>query len=215
MTELPRGKEYKCLGAVNKQPCSRMVKGMYCDEKECDPFYDGSSIHPSRYIIVGDLELATDLSFLKEREITHVVSVCPLSSYTLENPEFDWIRRLYLPVHDDSKTDLKWHFSRTNNWIGRVLRESDKHKILIHCELGISRSVTIACAFLLATTNMSTEEGLHHVRWKRREANPNHGFRIQLEKFEKELVEADNQFISEVVKQDKLHIIRLIASFAG
>lgn len=61
---------------------------------------------------------------------------------------------------------------------------------------------------------MSTKEVIHHVRWKRRIANPNYGFLAQLEEFEQELTAMDNRFVMEVVDQGAWFILQSILTFA-
>ena len=46
--------------------------------------------------------------------------------------------------------------------------------------LGISRSATVVCAYLIATTNLSAVESIAHVKSLRSIVWPNVGFRKQL-----------------------------------
>ncbi|KAG8810957.1 hypothetical protein FRC17_002689, partial [Serendipita sp. 399] len=59
-----------------------------------------------------------------------------------------------------------------------------KSVVLVHCLAGMSRSATIVCAYLLATTSMNTEETIAFVRSKRPIIQPNHGFQRQLKRWE-------------------------------
>jgi len=49
--------------------------------------------------------------------------------------------------------------------------------------MGASRSPTVVCAYLVATTSMTASETLTHVRSLRRIVRPNEGFCQQLEKY--------------------------------
>ena len=49
---------------------------------------------------------------------------------------------------------------------------------------GVSRSVTVVTAYLMAITNISAKKALNAVKASRSQANPNPGFRRQLLKFE-------------------------------
>lgn len=49
---------------------------------------------------------------------------------------------------------------------------------------GMSRSVTVAVAYIMSTTNLSWKDALKVVRVGRSVANPNVGFQQQLEDFE-------------------------------
>ena len=49
--------------------------------------------------------------------------------------------------------------------------------------MGISRSTTVICAYLVASNQMSAQEALEFVVAKRSIATPNSGFRAQLETY--------------------------------
>ena len=49
--------------------------------------------------------------------------------------------------------------------------------------LGISRSPTVVCAYLIATTNLNAEESIAHVQSLRAVVCPNLGFRQQLSEY--------------------------------
>lgn len=59
-----------------------------------------------------------------------------------------------------------------------------KNVVLVHCLAGISRSATVVCAYLLATTSMNTQETISFVRSKRSIIQPNYGFEKQLRSWE-------------------------------
>ncbi|KAI5120317.1 hypothetical protein M0805_000377 [Coniferiporia weirii] len=56
----------------------------------------------------------------------------------------------------------------------------EKHKVLVHCVMGISRSTTVVCAYLMSTRRMSPAAALLFVKRRRAQAHPNYGFRRQL-----------------------------------
>ncbi len=55
--------------------------------------------------------------------------------------------------------------------------------IQVHCFMGISRSATIVCAYLIATMRLTPHEALAAVREKRGIVSPNMGFLRQLEEY--------------------------------
>ena len=59
--------------------------------------------------------------------------------------------------------------------------------ILIHCMAGISRSVTLTIAYLMAHFNMSMQDAYQYVKDKRPAISPNLNFMGQLVEFEREL----------------------------
>ncbi|KLO18102.1 hypothetical protein SCHPADRAFT_867237 [Schizopora paradoxa] len=57
------------------------------------------------------------------------------------------------------------------------------HKVLVHCVMGISRSATVVCAYLMATRRFSPAQALAFVRRRRPQVHPNYGFYRQLAVF--------------------------------
>lgn len=55
--------------------------------------------------------------------------------------------------------------------------------VLVHCIAGVSRSVCIVAAYLIAACDMSYVAALAYIVSKRPCANPNFGFRMQLAKY--------------------------------
>ena len=62
--------------------------------------------------------------------------------------------------------------------------------------MGISRSATVVCAYLVATAKMTPEEALAAVRAKRGIVCPNIGFRQQLERYADQLQGGDQSSAS-------------------
>ncbi len=65
-------------------------------------------------------------------------------------------------ILEDIVTEAEWTIER--------LRA--KQKVLVHCEMGFNRSVTICCAVLILLEKISAEEALHRVREYHRWARP-------------------------------------------
>jgi hypothetical protein len=64
-----------------------------------------------------------------------------------------------------------------------VLLKSDVFTFLFSLA-GVSRSVTVAVAYIMTVTDLSWREALNAVRGARKCANPNFGFQRQLQAFE-------------------------------
>lgn len=56
-----------------------------------------------------------------------------------------------------------------------------RQRVLIHCHAGISRSVTIAAAYLMQKKRQDVEEALQLIKRARPIAQPNEGFLAQLQ----------------------------------
>ena len=59
--------------------------------------------------------------------------------------------------------------------------------VLVHCAMGVSRSVACVCAFIMRSERCAVETALRSVRVARPQALPNEGFLEQLVSFEKTL----------------------------
>lgn len=61
--------------------------------------------------------------------------------------------------------------------------------IIIHSAAGISRAVTISTMYVLTISTLKYEEALAVLQFSRKVANPNFGFRMQLKKYCREILE--------------------------
>lgn len=59
--------------------------------------------------------------------------------------------------------------------------------MLVHCQVGISRSATILIAFLMKEYKLRFKEAFEMVVKKRKIVDPNEGFRKELLEYEKQL----------------------------
>ena len=57
-------------------------------------------------------------------------------------------------------------------------------RILVHCTMGVSRSSTIVCAYLMKSRGISVQAALDMVKEKRQGVRPNPGFIKQLGEWE-------------------------------
>ena len=70
-------------------------------------------------------------------------------------------------------------------WVHKYLKKNDLYFSLA----GVSRSVTIAAAYLMTVTSYGWRDSLHAIRGARNCANPNFGFQRQLMSYECEKLE--------------------------
>lgn len=92
-----------------------------------------------------------------------------------------------IAASDKPDYKISMHFEECIKFIDEVLTVK-KEKILVHCLAGQSRSVSIVIAYLIKAHKKTFEEALLMVQQQRIYANPNKGFRQQLEEFHKSLV---------------------------
>ena len=83
---------------------------------------------------------------------------------------------------------IKNIFEKTNQFLLQVLNENNESRIAIHCQAGMSRSVTIAIAFLIDHYRLTLKTALCLIKEKRSIAKPNNGFMRQLISYEKQIL---------------------------
>ncbi|EJD32910.1 phosphatases II, partial [Auricularia subglabra TFB-10046 SS5] len=132
-----------------------------------------NEVFPRLYI--SDVYSATARRTLRDLQITHVISVMP-GPVDLPIPA----EHLQVQIRDSTTENISSHFDRTIKFIQTALAESSSHRVLIHCYWGMSRSVSMAIAYLQAQENMTFEDALEQVSRYRKLARPNSGFRSQL-----------------------------------
>jgi len=60
-------------------------------------------------------------------------------------------------------------------------------KVLVHCQVGKSRSVSIAIAYCILYLGKTFDQAFKHIKNMRKIANPNYGFVNQLREMEKKI----------------------------
>lgn len=70
---------------------------------------------------------------------------------------------------------------------------AQKKGVLVHCLAGISRSVTVMLAYLMAHRQLSLNEAYNMVLKRKANIDPNFHFMQQLHSFEKQLLDARQQ----------------------
>ena len=121
------------------------------------------------YLFVGSVGAAYNFEQLKATGITHIINV----TNTLENKYPDHFTYLRIGLEDDPDTDIGSHFSTSQTFIETVKQQHGK--CLVHCYQGISRSVTIVCAYLLTLPQLQVNavSALELIRKNRPSAGPN------------------------------------------
>ena len=131
-------------------------------------------------LYLSDEEPACDQAVLWSLGITHIVRVEPDEGL----PLFEGIRYLRLPSEDLPDYPIAAHFAEATRFIAEAMAGSWEHRVLVHCQAGISRSPTIVAAYLMGTGNLSADAALSETRRRHPPSLPNEGFRRQLDLYE-------------------------------
>ena len=108
---------------------------------------------------VGSAINAADWAFLTRNNIRYIVNV----SQEVPNLYEDRIRYCQVQTRDVTGCTLPWHW--TSRFIRRALASGDG--VLIHCFIGRSRSVAVACHFLMSYLGYSFQDAFAHLSRQR------------------------------------------------
>ena len=156
------------------------IFNLYMNKTTLYPSYD----QITEKIYLGNEDTARDKSILNKLNISNIL-ICAEGCEKFFQDEYKY-KILYIDDAIDENI-LSW-FKEAFEFI-----DSSIKNIYIHCIMGISRSATIVIAYLMYKNKMKYEQAFDFVKSKRKEINPNSGFREQLIKFEKILL--DNNYI--------------------
>ncbi|KAJ7035600.1 protein-tyrosine phosphatase-like protein [Mycena alexandri] len=130
-------------------------------------------------VYLSDYFTARDPKQLSRLKITHVVSVLEreptIPDYIPDN------HKLHISVADRADVDIQQYLTQTTAFITAALEENEENNVLVHCFQGVSRSATVVCAYIVATTTLTATESITYAQAKRSVVCPNLGFRNQLQ----------------------------------
>jgi len=170
---------------LNYYYCSAVSKTLrYTGSKA----FDAHEVLPGVY--VGDVYAAHNADELKKRNITHVVNA--VLGVTPPYPEK--FKYMHVQLLDYPGENIQDHLQHTSKFIEDALAGGGN--VLIHCLKGVSRSASIAAAFAIYSQKLSTKEAIALLKKSRTIIRPNHGFVMQLEWYEKKLIETAKQQIA-------------------
>ena len=128
-------------------------------------------------------DVATDLKLLKEHNITHIINVTTNVPNKFE-PEIVYKK---IKIYDFPSQNIDAYFKETYEFVEKAF-EDENTSVLVHCNMGVSRSSTIIIAYLLQKRIFTTYQNAYeHVKSQRPKISPNNGFKQQLIKLERQL----------------------------
>ncbi|KAF9462746.1 phosphotyrosine protein [Collybia nuda] len=162
------------------------------------PYPSSLSAHPARtsrgaseilpQLFISDLSFAENPACLASYGITHILSALPDRILVPSEAQlYPQPRRLQIRVEDSPFAELAAHLPMATAWIRDALRTSPNARVLVHCVEGVSRSVSVVAAFLIAQYGWTPAEAVQYIKSKRRVADPNFGFVQQLGEYRRSL----------------------------
>lgn len=135
-------------------------------------------------IFLGDYDDANDIRKLQRLGIGAVLNVAHFSDDTRRLYTQHMPHMLYggLSLEDDPAFPIINYFEKTNGFFDMARKRG--LKVLVHCMAGISRSVTVLTAYLMASKGWCMSATLRRIQSKRPIAGPNPGFMSDLAYYE-------------------------------
>lgn len=120
---------------------------------------------------------------LSSHRITHIISVLPETVAIPLELSIRQPKRVQIKVEDFPFAELAAHLPQTTKYIRDALRSDPEARVLVHCAEGVSRSVSVVAAFLMAAYGWSPKDAIAFIKQRRPVANPNFGFIQQLHEY--------------------------------
>jgi dual specificity MAP kinase phosphatase len=137
-------------------------------------------------LFLGNAVNSEDLEWLKKHNIEYILNVTSDLPNIFE--EQGSIKYMQIPISDHAGQNLASFFPQAIEFIDKG--RAQKKGVLVHCLAGISRSVTVMLAYLMAHRQLSLNEAYNMILKRKANIDPNFHFMHQLHSFEKQLFDA-------------------------
>ncbi|XP_012690189.1 dual specificity protein phosphatase 8-like isoform X2 [Clupea harengus] len=144
-----------------------------------------ANVGPTRilpHLYLGSQRDVLNKDLMAQNGITYVLN----ASNTCPKPDFiSESHFMRIPVNDNYCEKLLPWLDKTNDFIDKA--KVSNCRVIVHCLAGISRSATIAIAYIMKTMGLSSDDAYRFVKDRRPSISPNFNFLGQLLEFEKGL----------------------------
>ncbi|XP_017274507.1 dual specificity protein phosphatase 8a isoform X2 [Kryptolebias marmoratus] len=144
-----------------------------------------ANVGPTRilpHLYLGSQKDVLNKDLMAQNGITYVLN----ASNTCPKPDFiSESHFMRIPVNDNYCEKLLPWLDKTNEFIDKA--KVSNCRVIVHCLAGISRSATIAIAYIMKTMSLSSDDAYRFVKDRRPSISPNFNFLGQLLEFEKGL----------------------------
>lgn len=137
--------------------------------------YKGVCSRVNDYLYVGGIGAARNRSDLLGLGITHVVNCAGTATENLFPKDFCYYT---LRLNDHNSQDITRHFYNVFDFIESAKKQNGK--VFIHCMKGISRSPSMAIAYIIWKHGLTFDESFQRLKQIRGIVNPNPGFVFQM-----------------------------------
>ncbi|KAF4669170.1 hypothetical protein FOL46_001587, partial [Perkinsus olseni] len=136
-----------------------------------------------RRLYVGSKEAATDKRLLMHYNITHIVIAHPQLPAKYEGR----LKYYRVNMRDLPDYNLLDDLPGALGFIDEALNDNEHNRVLVHCSKGVSRSSSIAIAYVMFLRGLTFSEAFSMVEAQRPHVYPNLGFQAQLTELQKYL----------------------------
>ncbi|CAF3073099.1 unnamed protein product [Rotaria socialis] len=134
------------------------------------------------FLYHGDYEHARNTKLLTNCGIRHIISIW---DFPLGKDMFDTYNILWINAKDSPDYNIRKYFDQTNDFLHACKNKNER--VLVHCQMGISRSSSIVLAYLMKYHYHTVHKAYAYLVARRHIALPNDGFFIQLIRYENDL----------------------------
>ena len=152
------------------------------------------NLHPSKifnWLYLGSYQNACNIKDLKDLKIYYVLN-CAAECQNKDYPDVEYYQA---KINDLPNFNISVFFKKTNQFIHQA--KTSGKSILIHCQLGISRSTTCLIAYMIKYLGYTTINALQFIKTKRPHVMPNFGFLQQLKNYEDKIKYNKNEINEE------------------
>lgn len=153
---------------------------MINQRQSISPIFDApTQIRP--YLYVGGIDNARDRDSLLTLGITHILSAAA------EYPpaSMPGIRALHIALYDRTNERTTSHLPAAIAFIEAARQYNGR--VLVHCQHGVSRSITLVLAYLMQTEHLTLTQAFSFVRALRASIEPNPSFLGELRALEESI----------------------------
>ncbi|KAJ3098059.1 hypothetical protein HDU96_000155 [Phlyctochytrium bullatum] len=131
------------------------------------------------FLCIGNLAAAVDHALLQLHQITHILQIIDNYNGGDYPPKVGVREVMRLPLADHPDVDMTTHFDAAFEFIEKAREEEGR--VLVHCQMGQSRSATVVIAYLIRKNGWNAQKALAELKKARPCVKPNEGFMVQLE----------------------------------
>ncbi|XP_043859108.1 serine/threonine/tyrosine-interacting protein-like [Dromiciops gliroides] len=167
-------KEFLCLSLCREKDAEAWTYFMRRELQE---------IVPSLFLGPYSSAAKNKLPELKKLGITHVICIRESLEAKFIKPKFpQFLRYLVLEIADNPLENIVCFFPMSKEFIDASLQSG--RKVLVHGNVGISRSTSLVIAYVMETFRMKLNDAFTLVKRKSFCVHPNAGFLCQLQEYE-------------------------------